>query len=52
MFIFDWLVELLFGTLYGGLVTAVALLAAIPYGLWQGCRRLWNRRPGGPHGNI
>ncbi|MBI5948796.1 MAG: hypothetical protein HY875_11725 [Chloroflexi bacterium] len=51
MFVADWLVELLFGTLYGGVVMVIALLAAIPYGLWQGWKRLWSRRPGGHRGN-
>jgi hypothetical protein len=42
----DWLIDLLFGTLYGGVVTVIALLAAIPYGIWQGMKRLWAMRPG------
>ena len=52
MFVADWLVELVFGTVYGGFVMAIALVVAIPYGLWQGWKRLWNRRPGGPRGNA
>lgn len=35
-FAFEWL----FGTLYGGIIMFAALLAAIPYGIWQGIRRL------------
>jgi len=34
------LVELLMGGVYGVLVGAIALLAAIPYGIWKGVRRL------------
>jgi hypothetical protein len=33
-------IDLLFGTLYGSLIFFVALLAAIPYGIWQGIKRL------------
>lgn len=51
MFAADWLVEILFGTLYGALVGLIALLAAIPYGIWQGIRRLGRRFPGGTNGN-
>jgi hypothetical protein len=51
MFVVDFFVSLLFGSLYGGLIMGLAMLAAIPYGIWQGVRRLWNRRPGGPHGD-
>ncbi|MCL4240856.1 MAG: hypothetical protein KJ048_05835 [Dehalococcoidia bacterium] len=35
-FAFEWL----FGTLYGGIIMFAALLAAIPYGIWQGIKRL------------
>ena len=35
-FAFEWL----FGTLYGGVIMLAALLAAIPYGIWQGIKRL------------
>ncbi|HQW51070.1 MAG TPA: hypothetical protein PL082_03345 [Tepidiformaceae bacterium] len=35
-FAFEWL----FGTLYGGGIMLVTLLAAIPYGIWQGIKRL------------
>ena len=47
---FEWL----FGTLYGGLIMFAALLAAIPYGIWQGIRRLgaWITRGGNPRGNT
>lgn len=51
MFAADWLVDLAFGTLYGGLVGLIALLAAIPYGIWQGIRRLSRHFPGGTSGN-
>lgn len=43
---FDLLFDFLFGTVYGGLITLIALLAAIPYGAWQGAKRLWAMRPG------
>lgn len=36
----EWGLDLLFGTLYGGAIFAIALLAAIPYGIWQGIKRL------------
>lgn len=39
----DWAWDLLFGTTYTLLITAVALLAAIPYGVWQGLRWLGGR---------
>ncbi|MCC7366066.1 MAG: hypothetical protein IT303_17000 [Dehalococcoidia bacterium] len=52
MFVFDWGVELLFGTLYGGLVTLIALFAAIPYGIWQGIKRVGRRLSGGNNGNA
>jgi hypothetical protein len=32
--------DLVFGTFYGGLIFFIALLAAIPYGIWQGIKRL------------
>ena len=47
----EWLVDLAFGTLYGGLVTLIALAAAIPYSIWQAFRWLAARIPGGRHGN-
>ena len=43
--------ELAFGGAYGAFILAVALLAAIPYGLWQAWTWAWRRRPGGSHGN-
>lgn len=49
--IFEWLVQLLFGSLYGLLVTGIALLAAIPYGIWQGIKWLSTKITGGPNGN-
>ena len=36
----EWGIDLLFGTFYGGLIFLIALLAAIPYGIWQGIKRL------------
>jgi hypothetical protein len=36
----EFATDLVFGSLYGALVTVVALLAAIPYAAWQGMRRL------------
>ncbi len=36
----EWGIDLLFGSLYGGLIFFIALLAAIPYGIWQGIKRL------------
>lgn len=47
----DWLLQLAFGTLYGAAITAIALLAAIPYGAWQGAKWLAKRLTGGTHGN-
>lgn len=44
---FDFAFEWLFGTLYGGLVMVAALLAALPYGIWQGLKRLGARIKGG-----
>lgn len=38
--VLDFAFEWLFGTLYGGIIMFAALLAAIPYGIWQGIRRL------------
>lgn len=49
---FDFAFEWLFGTLYGGLITFVALLAALPYGIWQGMKRLGGWLKGGTeHGD-
>jgi hypothetical protein len=45
--VLDFAFEWLFGTLYGGIITFAALLAAIPYGIWQGIRRLGTRFRGG-----
>jgi hypothetical protein len=48
----EWVVDMLFGTLYGGLVMVAALLAALPYGIWQGLKRLGAWIKGGsPRGN-
>jgi hypothetical protein len=48
VFILDFAISLVFGSLYGGLVLGIALLAAVPDGVWQGMRWLWARRPGAP----
>ncbi len=46
MFIPETLVDFLFGTAYAGLVTLIALVGAIPYGIYQGIKRLFrSRRP-------
>lgn len=52
MFGVDWLTELLFGTLYGALVMGIALVAAIPYGIWQGLKWIGRRITGGNHGDA
>ena len=62
MFIFEWvasvlsgspssLLDLLFGSLYGGLLFALGALAAIPYGIWQGLKWLGHHFQGGRHGD-
>lgn len=38
--VLDFAFEWLFGTLYCGIIMFAALLAAIPYGIWQGIKRL------------
>jgi hypothetical protein len=52
MFVADWLTSLVFGSLYGALVTGIALLAAIPYGIWEGLRWLRQQLTGGNHGDA
>jgi hypothetical protein len=47
----EWGIDLLFGSLYGGLVFVIALLAAIPYGIWQGIKRLAAAVGGNRNGN-
>jgi hypothetical protein len=47
----DWVVQLLFGSLYGGIVLIIALAGAIPYGIWQGIKALRRKLPGGTDGN-
>ncbi len=47
----DWLVQLLFGSLYGTLVLVIALAGAIPYGIWQGVKALGRKFQGGPRGD-
>lgn len=49
---FDWAVEMVFGTLYGSAVMVIALAAAIPYGIWQGIRWLGRRLTGRHHGDA
>jgi hypothetical protein len=41
-FAFEWL----FGALYGGFIIVAALLAAIPYAIWQGLKRIGARFKG------
>lgn len=51
MALLDWLAGFAFGGLYGAVILAVALIGAIPYGAWQGLKRvraLISRRT---HGN-
>jgi hypothetical protein len=48
----DFLVDILFFNLYGAAITVIALLAAVPYGIWQGLRWLKSRLVGGPGGNA
>jgi hypothetical protein len=48
----DLLIDLVFGSLYGAVVTLAALFAAIPYGIWQGVRRLGKHIPGGRNGDT
>lgn len=54
----SWVVDVVFGAVYGWLplygfvVTGLAFLAAIPYGIWQGAKRMWATRPGGNHGHA
>ncbi|MFN0096228.1 MAG: hypothetical protein ACKVVT_15815 [Dehalococcoidia bacterium] len=47
----QFLIDVLFGTLYGSLLFAVAVLAAVPYGIWQGLKRLGRLIGGGSRGN-
>jgi hypothetical protein len=41
------MIDLLFGNAYEGLLLAVALIAAIPYGIYVGLRKLGSRITGG-----
>jgi len=43
----DWLFNLAFTMAYGGFILVIALLAAIPYGIWQGIKRIGARFSGG-----
>ncbi|MCK9518224.1 MAG: hypothetical protein M0R74_04210 [Dehalococcoidia bacterium] len=47
-----WLTELLFGSLYGAVVMGLALVAAIPYGLWQGLKWIGRQITGGTNGDA
>jgi hypothetical protein len=49
---FDTLIDIVFFNLYGSLITVVTLLAAIPYAIWQGLRKLKNRIGGALNGNA
>lgn len=48
----DILVDILFFNLYGAVITVLALLAAIPYGAWQGLRWLKERIGGSGDGDA
>lgn len=48
----DWAYGLLFGTGYGLLISGIALLAAVPYGAWQGLRWLGRQITGRRHGDA
>ena len=48
----EFLIELVFGTLYGAGITLIALVAAIPYGIWQGIKWLGRRISGGANGDA
>ena len=51
MAILEWVVSLAFGGLYAGIVLAIAVIGAVPYGLWQGLKRVRARLPGRTHGD-
>jgi hypothetical protein len=50
--VLDILVDILFFNLYGAVITVLALLAAIPYGAWQGLRWLKERIGGSGDGDA
>ncbi|MCK6563863.1 MAG: hypothetical protein L6Q80_03815 [Dehalococcoidia bacterium] len=52
MDLLGWGAGFVFGTLYGGLVFGIALVAAIPYGAWQGIKRLTRRNEGESNGDA
>ncbi|MBE7519851.1 MAG: hypothetical protein HS107_11475 [Thermoflexaceae bacterium] len=52
MDLLGWGFGFVFGTFYGGLVFAIALVATIPYAAWQGVRRLIGRNGGGGNGHA
>ena len=43
------MVDLLFGNSYEALLLAIALIAAIPYGIYVGVKKLGSRIFGGKH---
>ncbi len=46
------MIDLLFGNAYESLLFGIAILAAIPYGLWQLVKKVTGRGQGGkPDGN-
>ncbi len=46
------MIDLLFGNAYESLLFGIAILAAIPYGLWQLVKKMTGRGQGGkPDGN-
>ncbi len=49
---FDTIVNLLFFNLYGTVVFLIALFGALPYGIWQGLKKVRNRLWRTPHGNV
>ncbi|MFN0147759.1 MAG: hypothetical protein ACKVT1_14725 [Dehalococcoidia bacterium] len=51
MAILDWLVSFAFGGLYGAVIIGIALIGALPYGAWQGVKRIRARFRGGEHGH-
>ena len=44
-------IDIIFGDVYGALITAIALAAAVPYGLWKGAQWLISLARGGADGN-
>jgi hypothetical protein len=46
-----WLPDLLFSNVYGLIVTAIPIIAAIPYAIWQGVKKLNTAIRGGHDGD-